>query len=407
MSAIQTLSSPPVTTSSERPTLLIVDDEAGPRESLRIVFKDRYRCVLATSGTEGIAYARQNPVDLAILDIKMPDISGVDVLRELKQLDPDIECIMLTGYETLDTARAALRLGASDYLNKPFDVYAIREVVERCWNRRQKKKQQVITIESLRKMNDELTHELAQSQRAVTAGVISAGVVHELNNPLSIIAGYTQMLARDLQALETGQPIPPQTVQQRLNSIQREIARCKEIAKRFLNFSRTRYSDPDWVEAGKLVEDAAALVKAHPANRGLEISWHAGSPSLRCRAHPAELLQVLLNLGVNAIQAMEGRGKLHFEAERVEPGPAEPAFRASGYHANQTFVRFSVQDTGCGISPENLAKIFQPYFTTKQQGTGLGLAIVCELIKQYNGAIDVHSTVGQGTTFEVYIPIGA
>ncbi|MCX7915604.1 MAG: ATP-binding protein, partial [Verrucomicrobiae bacterium] len=150
-----------------------------------------------------------------------------------------------------------------------------------------------------------------------------------------------------------------------------------------------------------------ALVKAPPANRGLEISWHAGSPSLRCRAHPAELLQVLLNLGVNAIQAMEGRGKLHFEAERIEPGPAEPAFRASGYHANQAFVRFSVQDTGCGISPENLAKIFQPYLTTKQQGTGLGLAIVCELIKQYNGAIDVHSKVGQGTIFEVYIPIGA
>ncbi len=402
-----TLDPAPVAAAVAKPTLLIVDDEAGPRESLRIVFKSQYHCVVCTCGREGIEYAQNHPVDAAILDIKMQDMTGVDVLREIKKVDPDTECIMLTGYETLDTARAALRLGAADYLNKPFDVFAIREVIEKCLARRQQKRQTVVTLDSLKKMNEDLAQELAQTNRQVTAGVISAGVVHEMNNPLSIIAGYTQMLARDLTALETGKPAAAQQLQQRLGNIQREIERCKEIAKRFLSFSRVRQSEPGWVEAAKLVEDAASLVKAHPANRGLELSHHCDDPALKCKAHAAEILQIVLNLGVNAVQAMDGKGKLHFGADRTDVGPASPAYRAREYNPQQPFMHITVQDTGCGISPENLQQIFQPYFTTKSQGTGLGLAIICELINQNRGAIEVESEVGKGTTFHIYLPVGA
>ena len=140
MGTLDTLTmEPPAVKAAERPTLLIVDDEPGPRESLRIVFKDRYNCVMATCGREGIEYARTHAVDAAVLDIKMPDLSGVDVLRELKEIDPDIECVMLTGYETIETARAAVRYGAADYLNKPFDVFSVREVLDKCMKRRQEK----------------------------------------------------------------------------------------------------------------------------------------------------------------------------------------------------------------------------------------------------------------------------
>jgi len=395
----------PATPPIAKPTLLIVDDEAGPRESLRIIFKDRYQCAVATCGREGIEYARTHSVDAAILDIKMPDCSGVDVLREIKQLDPDTECIMLTGYETLETARAALRHGASDYLNKPFDVFAMRELLEKCLTRRQQKRQSQATFESLKTMNGELAHELAQSNRAVTAGVISAGVVHELNNPLSIIAGYTQMLARDLSQLETGKANAAQNVQQRLACIQREIERCKDIAKRFLNFSRTRQAAPELVDAAKTLEDALSLVKAHPSNRGVELFRECDEAILKFRGYPAEVLQVVLNLAVNALQAMEGKGTLRLSAARVEPAPDRPAYRSDSYQPAQAFVRFDISDSGCGISAENIQKIFQPYFTTKQQGTGLGLAIVCELVGQSGGAIDVHSEVGHGTTFSVYLPL--
>jgi len=390
-----------------KPTLLIVDDEAGPRESLRIVFKDRYQCAVATCGRDGIDYARKNHVDAAILDIKMPDLSGVEVLRELKEIDPNIECIMLTGYETVETARAAVRYGAADYLNKPFDVFFVRELLEKCIARRQRKITMEESLQTLQKVNEELSRGLADSNRAVTANVLSAGVIHEINNPLSIVAGYAQLLSRDLAKLVDVDQGTAQNVQERLATIQREIDRCKEIAKRFLSFSRASQQGSERIEVAKLLEDTVMLVKAHPANRSTEISSRVSDPSLQIKAHPAEVMQVLINLGVNALQAMNGGGTLAFSAERASSIPDTPAFRSDTFDPQKQHLKISVTDSGCGISPENVKKIFEPYFTTKSQGTGLGLAIVCELVGKYGGAIQVQSAPDKGSTFSVYLPLSS
>ena len=390
-----------------KPTLLIVDDEAGPRESLRIVFKDRYQCAVATCGRDGIDYARKNHVDAAILDIKMPDLSGVEVLRELKEIDPNIECIMLTGYETVETARAAVRYGAADYLNKPFDVFFVRELLEKCIARRQRKITMEESLRTLQKVNEELSRGLADSNRAVTANVLSAGVIHEINNPLSIVAGYAQLLSRDLAKLGEVDQGAAQNVQERLATIQREIDRCKEIAKRFLSFSRASQQGSERIEVAKLLEDTVMLVKAHPANRSAEISSRVSDPALQIKAHPAEVMQVLINLGVNALQAMNGGGTLAFSAERASSIPDTPAFRSDTFDPQKQHLKISVTDSGCGISPENVKKIFEPYFTTKSQGTGLGLAIVCELVGKYGGAIEVQSAPDKGSTFSVYLPLSS
>jgi signal transduction histidine kinase len=408
MAAFDTLTDePPKTVAAGKPTLLIVDDEPGPRESLRIVFKDRYNCATATCGREGIEYARTHPIDAAILDIKMPDLSGVDVLRELKEIDPLIECVMLTGYETIETARAAVRFGAADYLNKPFDVFSVREVLDKCIKRRQGRLAAEESLRTLQETNEEMSHELAQLNRAVEAGVLSAGVVHEMNNPLAIIAGYADLLSRDLAALGVADQETAQHVKQRLTSIQREIMRCKDIARRFLNFSRGSQEAMEIIGAGKLLEDAASLIKAHPSNHGTEITFTSGDPDPQLKVNPAEVLQVLINLGVNALHAMNGTGKLQLSAERAASVPAEFAFRSEKFDAQKSFVNIAVTDSGSGIAPENLAKIFQPYFTNKKEGTGLGLAIVCELVGNYGGAIAVQSSVGSGTTFSVYLPLAA
>lgn len=396
---------PPKT--ATKPTLLIVDDEAGPRESLRIVFKDRYNCAVATCGREGVEYAKTHTIDAAILDIKMPDISGVDVLRTLKELDPNIECVMLTGYETIETARAAVRYGAADYLNKPFDVFIVRELMEKCMARRQRKLAAEQSLLTLRKVNDELTHSLAASNRAVTASVLSAGVVHEINNPLSIIAGYAYLLSKELNEVSAGDADAAQGVQLRLATIQREVERCKDIAQRFLSFARTKQRTPERIQVGKLIEDTAALVKAHPANVSTEIVVKPCDACLVVDVQAAEFLQVLINLSVNALQAMEGKGTLTFVAEKVETVPAECGFRAPKFDAARPHAKISVGDTGCGVSPENLKQIFEPFFTTKDKGNGIGLAIVTELIGNYHGAVEVQSTVGQGTTFSLYLPLPA
>jgi signal transduction histidine kinase len=398
------VSQPPVTP-NQRPVLLIVDDEAGPRESLRMVFKDRYQCMTAINGTAGIEYARQHHVDAAILDIRMPDMTGIDVLRELKAIDQHIECIMLTGYETVETARAAVHHGASDYLNKPFDVFAMRELLERCLNRRRQREELEQNVEQLRQLNAELSTELAQADRSATAGVLSAGVVHELNNPLAIVSAYAQLLNRDLAVLQQGDLKAVADAQQRLTAIQHEVERCADIAHRFLRFSRVHTRETECLEAGRLLEDTAALLKAHPANQQAQILVGHTGHSLPVEVHPGEMMQILLNLGINALQAMNGDGTLRLTAERVATAPTEFAFRAPAFDAQRPLVRLTVSDTGAGLAPGNREKLFTPYFSTKANGNGLGLALVAELVGRHGGAIGVESEPGVATKFSVYLPL--
>lgn len=392
---------------SVRPTLLIVDDEAGPRESLRIVFKDRYNCLVATGGREGVEMARRQTPEVAILDIKMPDISGIEVLRELKQLDSHMECIMLTGYETMETARAAVRYGAADYLNKPFDVFSIRECVDACMERRRQKRHVQDSLQSLKQTNEELASALAHRDRAATASLLSAGAIHEMNDPLNIVTWYATMLDRDMASLAKIDPKAVETIKQRQADILREIERCKAIANRFLKFARQTTHTGETTEADKLLDDAGALLKANPGRREMAIACAVTDHGLIIKAHPVELLQVLVNLGVNAVQAMDGIGTLRIAAERASVPPADPVFRSDTFDARLPLVRLSVTDSGPGIPPENLKKLFTPYFTTKPGGTGLGLAIVGKLVGRYGGAIEVKSEVGKGTTFSIYLPLAA
>jgi len=389
---------------ASRPTLLIADDEAGPRESLKIVFRDRYQCHIVTGGRAALEFARANPVDIAVLDIAMPDMQGTDVLRELKQLDADIECIMLTGYETIETARAAVRYGAADYLSKPFDVFTMRELLDKCLARRHSKRAAAENLRALQRMNEEFTRTLAHRDRLATADAISARVIHEMNNPLAVIAGYAHMLGRDLQALgATGQPVSAQMLEQ-VGRIQNEIERCKEIATCFLGFARSgAHLEADVLDLAHVLTEAATLLKAHPAGRGTVVTTSFGERDLRVRGRAVELTQILMNLGINALQAMDG-GVLLLTAERGTP-PATSAYRSPTFDATKPLVRLSVIDNGHGIAPGNLPQLFRPYFTSKPEGTGLGLSVVAELVGMYGGLITVQSEAGKGTTFSVYLPL--
>src|SRR5258708_32313718 len=148
-------------------------------------------------------------------------------------------------------------------------------------------------------------------------------------------------------------------------------------------------------------------MKAERGEEGGGSSFTADDLDPELKVNPAEILQVLINLGVNALHAMNGSGTLQLSATRATSVPSEWAFRSETFNSQLPLVKFSVADNGSGIEPENLSKIFQPYFTSKKEGTGLGLAITCELVGRYGGAIDVRSTVSLGTTFSVYLPLAS
>src|SRR5208337_2119968 len=175
-------------------TLLVVDDEEGPRQSLRIVFKDDYNLLIASNGRDAIELAQKNKINAAVLDIRMTGMSGTEVLEKLKGIQPSIEVIMLTAYESVDTVRQALRLGACDYLNKPFDVPSIRKAVATAMERHSFSDEIRANNEKLAALQVELQDQRLQEEITRTRGEIYASIIHDINGPLTIISGFIQII---------------------------------------------------------------------------------------------------------------------------------------------------------------------------------------------------------------------
>ena len=168
-----------MTTALPAKRLLVVDDEEGPRESLNMIFCDDFDVTIATSGEEAIEFSTENPFDVVITDIRMRGMSGIDVLREVKKIDVHTEVIVLTAYETLDTARQAISFGASEYLKKPFDLDHIQKVVDRCYGNYLFTTQRETVIR--------------QDVNAAKNNFLEI-VSHELNTPMNGILGFIELL---------------------------------------------------------------------------------------------------------------------------------------------------------------------------------------------------------------------
>src|SRR5512140_226794 len=163
--------------SPRRGTLLIVDDEDGPRQSLRVIFKDDYEILMANDGAHAIELAQNHRIDVAVLDIRMSGMSGIEVLERLKYVEPAIEVVMMTAFETTDTMRQALRLRACDYINKPFDLATMRSAVATAMQRRTLEGEIHNNAEQLQELLSELQSQKIEEQMAHTRGEIYASII--------------------------------------------------------------------------------------------------------------------------------------------------------------------------------------------------------------------------------------
>jgi signal transduction histidine kinase len=396
------------------PTLLIVDDEEGPRHSLRMVFKKDFEVFAVENGDKALEYARNHPVSLAILDIRMAGKSGIEVLRGLKAIDPHIEIIMLTAYETIETARQALRLGACDYLSKPFDLSTIREAVTRALHLRRITDTVSSTSERLKALSEQLNDTSLKEEMARTTTEIYAGALHDINNPLTVITGYVEMLTLRLEGVGALQGSDLAAVREDVATLAKQVSTCSAITRRYLRFVNKRSMQAPEVAVNQVLDDVQTLMRNHPSVKGGHLAIKHLDVPTAAQIGGTELIQILLNLCINAFQSSEQAQTVWVTAERFDvPLPADtfrdtPSERFIGLEslANQPpLVALSVLDQGPGIPSDVLARIFEPYFTTKAlTGTGLGLAIVSRLVKAHHGVIHVNSRPGDGTRFTIYLP---
>jgi signal transduction histidine kinase len=398
-----------------RPTLLIVDDEEGPRQSLRVVFKDEYDLLLASNGPDAIEYARTNRIHAAVLDIRMTGMSGTEVLEKLKAIQPTIEVIMLTAYETVDTVRQALRLGACDYLNKPFDVATIRKAVATAMERHSFADAVRANNEKLAALQVELQDQKLQEEIVRTRGEIYASIIHDINGPLTIISGFIQIINQRMGNSDRLEGEDMEMVRDRLKRITRQVGNCIEISHRYLSFMRQQPTAAALVSVKQVLDDLRELLNAHPSRGGNTLKVHVLAQDVELQINGTDLIQILLNLSINALQCspdphlVDVAGKLldtGVDFTELHDGPNDRIIYGQGFANTPPLLQLSVRDDGPGIPPDVLPKVFQPYFTTKPpgKGTGLGLAIVHRLLKEARGCLHVHSKAGEGTTFNIYLP---
>ncbi|MBI2948111.1 MAG: response regulator [Verrucomicrobia bacterium] len=395
-------------------TLLIVDDDDGPRQTLEMVFQDDYAILLAESGSEAIRLATQQRIDAAIVDIRMPNMSGIETLSQLKKIDPPIEVIMLTGHETIETAREALRLGACDYLTKPFDIGTIRQAVATAMERRQHSEKIEGFHQKLTQLQEEIQNQTLREEMAKTRGEIYASIIHDINGPLTSIFGLVELVNQSVRAAPQLEGEALEAVKERLYRVTLQINNIVNISRRYLSFLRGGPHANTSVRVNQTLNDLRELLKTRSGARINELLIQPLPNETYALINGIDLLQILLNLATNALQCTPLPHRVEIRAHglkeplnlsKFQEGPSVRLINRDGFVNAPPLVALTVQDTGPGIEPETIGKIFDPFFSTKPlgQGTGLGLSIVKRLVEQAKGAVHLRSTLGQGTEVTVYL----
>ncbi|MFZ5447184.1 MAG: sensor histidine kinase [Thermodesulfobacteriota bacterium] len=236
-----------------------------------------------------------------------------------------------------------------------------------------------------------LDERLLQSQKLAAIGELSAGIAHEINNPLAIIRQEAEWMQLLLKKLADRDIAEIQELKDSLHQIVQQVDRCTEITRNLLDFARKRDPVIQAVDLNRIIEDMTMLVEKEARHNNITIIRQYDQDLPHIYSDAPQLRQVILNFLTNATQAIGQDGCITITTRRSGPDA----------------VDLMVRDTGCGIPEENLGKIFDPFFTTKPpgKGTGLGLSICHGIILRLGGQITVDSQVGQGTTFTIILPL--
>ena len=322
------------------------------------------------------------PWSVILCDWSLPRFSALGALAVLKETNLDIPFIIVSGTMSEEMAVEAVRAGANDYVLKD-RLARLVPAIER--ELRQAK---------ARAERKQLEAQLLQVQKMDALGRLAGGIAHDFNNILMVILSEADLLrdaiARNAEASE------------HIDGISSAAQRAAALTRQLLTMSRRQARNPRVVSLNSIVGDVKKMLD-RILGEDIQLVTVLMSSTASIEADPEQIGQVLLNLAVNARDAMPSGGKLLIQTASIELDAvtaSTAAIQAGSY------VELTVSDTGCGIDGETMARIFEPFFTTKElgKGTGLGLSTVFSIVRLSNGGISVHSEPGKGTTFKVYFP---
>ena len=337
-----------------------------------------------------VAALKEGRMDLILADYSIPGFDGMAALALARQHCPDVPFLFVSATIGEELAIDAMHQGATDYVLKqrlgrlvPSVQRALRELDGRAERKRAE--------EALRQSEKQFR----QSQKMEAVGRLAGGIAHDFNNLLTVIMGYSQVLSTELG--------PQHPLRGKIDETLKAGERAATLIRQLLTFSSKQSLDPKVLSLNTAITNLESLLRSL-IGEDIRLVTKLDPTNGRLRADQAQLEQVLVNLVVNARDAMPKGGTLTIETAQVE------LTRSPVYHLTPLppgpYIRLSVSDTGCGMDRQTQSHIFEPFFTTKGEGkgSGLGLSTVFGIVTQCGGAIDVTSRVGHGTRFDLYFP---
>lgn len=353
--------------------LLIVEDNVDFVANLTEILEDLgHQVRTANSCAKALSIAR-DWVEVALVDLRLPDGDGTRLAEQLKSENPDCEVVLLTGHASVESAAAAVRAGVWDYLIKPCATPDLLATLSKALRHVQAQVEK-----------RELSRRAQRVEKLAAVGTLTAGLSHEIRNPLNAAALQLTVLERRVRKLEAG--IQPPLLEP-LTLVRDEIRRLEHILQDFLQFARPAPVTMRRVRLDELLSKVVALIRTDAERRQIAIDCHFEGHT-EVQGDADQLRQVFMNLTLNALDAAGPGGKVLVSCKRD----------AEGMHVY-------VDDTGAGVPAEHKDRLFEPFYTTKAQGSGLGLPISNAVVSQHHGRIEVgRAPQLGGARFEVVLP---
>jgi two-component system, NtrC family, sensor kinase len=397
-------------TSGARPSVLIVDDVEANLVALEALLGGLgCQVTQASSGQQALRVLLRREFAVILLDVQMPDMDGYEVARHARTnpATRDVPIIFLTAtHNSQENVLRGYGSGAVDFLFKPLDPDVLRSKVRVFLELFRGRRELADANAELERKHEELRlayrelqstqSQLVQSAKMASLGALVAGVAHEINNPLAFVLSHLDTISRSLESFRGGLASPVseageaqwRRAQLRLVEAGAGLARIRDLVLKLRTFSRLDEGERKLARVQDCVDSVLTILEHRTTGR-IEVETEVGAPEM-LDCYPAMLNQVLLNLVANAIDAIEGRGKI-----RIVAG------------ADGSSYVLSVGDTGPGIPRELRDRVLEPFYTTKPvgQGTGLGLSIAYSIVQKHQGTLDLGEAPGGGALVTIRLPL--
>jgi signal transduction histidine kinase len=363
----------------KKPTILVIDDELGPRESIRMIFKNKYNVIPVESGERGIEVIKKIKVDVIILDLKMGGKNGIETLEEIRKYDEKVPVIILTGYGDMESARKAMHFGVIEFMAKPFDIPELESIVNRAIEKIRIERESERLKDELSSLNSKLLKKFEEIEKLATIGQMSTEVIHEINNLLTVIHGYIQLLLQEVSSKEL--------TMKYITTIESEIKRCKNIAKNIMELAKEEYEIED-VNVNETIEKLINFLRESKLCKNVNFNVELEKSPMIIKANKNHFHQAILNLLLNSAQSIEKEGFIDIKTKKFGD-----------------LMILEIKDNGKGIPKETIEKVLDPFYISKEKTNGIGLSFTAKIIKKYGGNFEIKSEIGKGTEFKIIFPL--